>query len=524
MPKVSLIEKTIRMRNLVLFAIFCIAIASADMPNIWPLPKEYKHGDKTITIDTYHFRFFTPAQSNELISAFQRYYDLVFDRKAEIVEQGVRQALVTVKVDKAELQLGIDESYTLEIPEDGSDIKINAANAFGAMHGLETLSQLIEFDSDSMTYVIRNAPWVINDSPRFAHRGLLMDTSRHYESLPSIKRLIDSMTYAKLNVLHWHLTDSQANPTQSEAFPKWWEGSYTPMERYSIMDLEEIVEYARMRGIRVIPEMDVPGHEASWCKGYPEVCPSETCFEPLDPSSEKTWELIQGVLDEWSGKKQGKGIFFDNYFHMGGDEVNTNCWTTTQHVIDWMKQKNFTDHDTYKYFVKKVHEMVLKNQRHGIFWEEVWLNFGTNLDKSTIIQTWLNKKTMKSVVENGYHVIISDPYTYLDYLEHTWMDIYKDEPFEFTDVPAEQALVLGGEACMWSETVDVSDLYNTVWPRAGAFAERYWSPREVNDVEAAHGRFMHFRCLLNKRGVPAAPVDNKVGRSAPPGPGSCYAQ
>ena len=281
------------MRLFALFAIICVVATAADMPNIWPLPKEYKHGDKTV---------------NELISAFQRYYDLVFDRKSEIVESGIKQARVTVKEDKTELQLGIDESYSLEIPEDGSDIIITATNAFGAMHGLETLSQLIEFDYETLTYVIRNAPWQINDAPRFPHRGILMDTARHYESLPSIKRLIDSMTYAKLNVLHWHLTDSQSNPVQSESHPKWWEGSYTPMERYSIMDLEEIVEYARMRGIRVIPEMDVPGHEASWCKGYPEVCPSETCSEPLDPTSEKTWELIHGVLDEWSGKEQGTWV------------------------------------------------------------------------------------------------------------------------------------------------------------------------------------------------------------------------
>lgn len=512
------------MRSFVLFAALLVAVSCADHPFIWPLPKEYKHGDKTITIDAYRFRFITPAQSNELISAFQRYYDLIFDRKSAIVQSGVVQATVTVKEDKAELQLGVDESYTLEIPEDGSDITITAANAFGAMHGLETLSQLIVFDPDTLTYVIKNAPWVINDAPRFPHRGILMDTSRHFESLPSIKKLIDSMTYAKLNVLHWHITDSQANPAQSQAFPKWWEGSYTPQERYSTMDFEEIVEYARMRGVRVVPELDVPGHEASWCKGYPEVCPSENCFEPLDPTSDKTWELIQGVLDEWSGKEQGKGIFFDNYFHMGGDEVDTRCWKSTVHIIEWMKKNNLTDHDTYKYFVQKVQQMVLKNHRNGIYWEEVWLNFRTQLDKETIIQTWMNKQTMKDVVANGYKVIISDPHTYLDHLDETWKALYNDEPFEFTDVPEEQALVLGGEACMWAETVDVSDLYNTVWPRAGAFAERYWSPREVNDVEAAHDRMRYFRCLLNHRGVPAAPVDNAKGRSAPPSPGSCYYQ
>ena len=230
------------------------------------------------------------------------------------------------------------------------------------------------------------------------------------------------------------------------------------------------------------------------------------------------------MLDEWSGKEQGKGIFFDNYFHMGGDEVDTRCWKSTVHIIEWMKKNNLTDHDTYKYFVQKVQQMVLKNHRNGIYWEEVWLNFRTQLDKETIIQTWMNKKTMKDVVANGYKVIISDPHTYLDHLDETWKALYNDEPFEFTDVPEEQALVLGGEACMWAETVDVSDLYNTVWPRAGAFAERYWSPREVNDVEAAHDRMRYFRCLLNHRGVPAAPVDNAKGRSAPPSPGSCYYQ
>ena len=209
---------------------------------------------------------------------------------------------------------------------------------------------------------------------------------------------------------------------------------------------------------------------------------------------------------------------------MGGDEVNTSCWKTTERIVDWMKANNFTDHDTYKYFVHKVHDYVKENKRNSIYWEEVWTNFRTDLDKDSIIETWLSKKTMKDVVSNGYRTIISNLNLYLDYLDHTWKTLYLDEPFEFTDVPEEQALVLGGEACMWAETVDVSDLYNTIWPRAGAFAERYWSPREVTDIDSAHTRLQHFRCLLNKRGVPAAPVNNNRAREAPPNPGSCYAQ
>ena len=168
--------------------------------------------------------------------------------------------------------------------------------------------------------------------------------------------------------------------------------------------------------------------------------------------------------------------------------------------------------------------MLTEKKRNGIYWEEVWLNFGTQLDKSTIIETWMNKRTMKSVVENGYRVIISDPIIYLDHLDQKWSDLYMDEPLEFTDVPEEQALVLGGETTMWGEEVDVSDLFSTVWPRAGAFAERYWSPREINDVEDARDRMMYFRCLLNQRGIAAAPTLNDIAREAPPRPGSCYAQ
>ena len=513
------------MRSFLLFTAILSVALCADVPNIWPLPKEYKNGDGVISVDVSRFRFHTTQTSNELMEAFQRYYELMFDRRSAPVEgKNIWNVEVEVEEGKTELQLGVDESYTLVIPDDGSDVVISAKNVFGAMHGMETFSQLVEFDAETMTYVIRNAPWTIKDEPRFPHRGILMDTSRHYESLPSIKKLIDSMTYAKLNVLHWHITDSQANPAQSNVYPKWWDGSYTLYERYTISDFEEIVEYARMRGVRVVPEMDVPGHEASWCAGYPEVCPRADCHEPLDPTSEVTWELIQGILGEWTGKEQGKGIFPDNYYHMGGDEVDTSCWKTTARIVDWMKANNFTDNDTYKYFVHKVHDYVKENKRNSIYWEEVWTNFRTDLDKDSIIETWLSKKTMKDVVSNGYRTIISNLNLYLDYLDHTWKTLYLDEPFEFTDVPEEQALVLGGETCMWAETVDVSDLYNTVWPRAGAFAERYWSPREVTDIDSAHTRLQHFRCLLNKRGIPAAPVDNANARQAPPGPGSCYAQ
>ena len=166
----AIFHKTFKMKSFILFAAVLL-VACATQPNIWPLPKEYKMGEQTVTVDGYHFRFYTPAQSNELMEAFQRYYNIIFDRRSEIIEgDALRNVKVTVKEDKTELQLGIDESYTLEIPESG-EATITAANVFGAMHGLETFSQLVEFDVTTGTYVIRNAPWVINDAPRFPHRG-----------------------------------------------------------------------------------------------------------------------------------------------------------------------------------------------------------------------------------------------------------------------------------------------------------------------------------------------------------------
>ena len=182
------------MKSFVVFAAILLVATCLDAPNIWPLPKEYKYGDKTLSINTGKFRFHTTQTSNELMEAFQRYYAIMFDRRSAPVEgEALWNVEVEVEEGKTELQLGVDESYTLEISEDGATAVISAKNIFGAMHGIETFSQLVEFDSDSMTYVLHNAPWSIKDEPRFPHRGILMDTSRHYESLPSIKKLIDSM-------------------------------------------------------------------------------------------------------------------------------------------------------------------------------------------------------------------------------------------------------------------------------------------------------------------------------------------
>lgn len=287
---------------------------------------------------------------------------------------------------------------------------LKAQTVYGALHGLESFAQLVSFDYDTMLgsigeedeqeafanleneeqakeeeldmqreergasplvavarqryrrlfstttsspspslspYVLPNAPLLLQDSPRFPWRGLMIDTGRHFLSLPHINRLLDSMAAAKLNVLHWHLVDSQSFSLQSFFYPKLWRASFSKAERYLQSDVAAVVEHARLRGIRVMAELDVPGHAASWCEGGREgcrtICPSPQCLEPLDPSQDATFELLEGLLQELTGGREGKreggweeGLFPFEFFHLGGDEVDPRCWSETPRVVEWM--------------------------------------------------------------------------------------------------------------------------------------------------------------------------------------------
>jgi hexosaminidase len=142
------------------------------------------------------------------------------------------------------------ESYTLDVAAAGASIK--AQTIGGALRGLESFSQLTMFNFTSSTYNIVGAPWAIQDTPRFQHRGLMIDTARHFETLSAIRGMIDSLTYAKLNVLHWHMSDTQSFPMQSKTYPLMWEGAWSDQERYTQADIASVVEYARLRGVRVM--------------------------------------------------------------------------------------------------------------------------------------------------------------------------------------------------------------------------------------------------------------------------------
>jgi hexosaminidase len=212
-------------------------------------------------------------------------------------------------------------------------------------------------------------------------------------------------------VLHWHVVDTQSFPFESSTYPKLWQGAYTKPERYSQNDIRELVEYGRKRGVKVMIEFDMPGHAASWCTGYPEICPSMSCKQPLNPASNLTFPLITSLLGECTGAntKPSDALFPYDLLHLGGDEVSYTCWESSAQIQECQKEQGFsTSEDTYKYFVDKAATITREQNRLPIQWVEVFEHFGDKLDKNTVVHVWKEKTTLDGVLKAGYRALLSN--------------------------------------------------------------------------------------------------------------------
>jgi hexosaminidase len=533
------------MRAVALLAALLVATAQAALPwvltpngidafpPLFPIPKGFTNGTTTVAVNTTLTFNLAPISSDvedAVIAAAQRFMTQTFAHtpNASVPSGALATVSVTIMDPSLELQLYTAENYTLNVGSDGS-AAIVAQTVYGVYHALQTLSQLIGFDFDQQQYVIRHTPWTIDDAPRFPHRGVMIDSSRHFEPIATIKKVIDTLEMAKFNTLHWHIVDAISFPFQSSTFPLLGaQTSYTPQQRFTPNDVRDVVQYARARGIRVLAELDTPGHSAAMCFAYPEMCPSPLCPSTnvnnwaLDITKNRTYEIIEGLLTEFAS------LFPEKMTHLGGDEVDFYCWSVHQDIVNWLEGRNLTFNGGFEYYLKRVQDFMWSTfpDRLVMGWQEIWTHFGTALNKKTIIQQWLPDSISLplNVTSHGYRLVWSDSSVwYLDHIDVLWQQMYTADPCN--GLPAENCdLILGGETCMWGETVDTSDILQTIWPRAAAVAERLWSPRHYNDTTAALPRMLGFRCLLNSRGIPAAPVENQAARASPPGPGSCFWQ
>lgn len=323
--------------------------------------------------------------------------------------EAVLEIDVGVAVDEND-PLWADESYALDITPDGA--RLRAATPLGAIHAMQTFLQLVESDSDGARVPAAR----IRDAPRFRWRGLMIDACRHWIPKEVILRNIDAMEAAKMNVLHLHLTEDQAFRVESLVYPKLHEvgsgGDYFTQD-----DLREIVAYAHDRGIRVVPEFDLPGHSRSWLEAYPELAidPDDgTTWEKatvygihpvaLDPTRDEVYEFIDAFLGEMAG------IFPDPYVHIGGDEAKSDLWDASPSVQAYMKEHDLEDHKALQaHFNARLHEILAKHGKQMMGWQEIR---DGPLPKDVMVQAWLGP--VAESVGAGYDTILSTGY----YLDH----------------------------------------------------------------------------------------------------------
>ncbi len=407
------------------------------------------------------------------------------------VEAGAMSAALIITVDGPSVDgvggsvqsIDEDESYSLETTSSGAHLR--AATVVGAMHGLATLEQLIQ--SDATGYFIPAV--AIHDTPRFRWRGLMIDCGRHFIPVEVLKRTLDGMASVKLNVFHWHLSEDQGFRMESKLFPKLTEFGSDGLF-YTQEQAREIVAYARDRGIRVVPEFDMPGHTSAWFVGYPDLASApgpfqiERKFGVFDPVMDPTRESTYKFLDAFIGEMAG--IFPDHFFHIGGDENNGVEWKGNPRIQNFMREHNLKDTASLQnYFNQRLLKLLEKHGKHMIGWDEI---LTPDLPKDVMVQSWRGFDSLAAGARNGYTGILSAGY-YLNLMSPAEAHYAVDPLPENTDLsPEQQARILGGEACMWEEQTSALDIDSRIWPRAAAIAERLWSPRAVSDVDDMYRR------------------------------------
>ncbi|WP_158281485.1 family 20 glycosylhydrolase [Sediminitomix flava] len=482
--------------------------------NFMPVPQEVTWENGRFDIDQNFTLSLHGNFDDRLYGASQRFLRRLQERTGVFFEQAYvneshvnQQAKFIIEVERAGVvKLNEDESYSLQVNSD--QILLKAKTDIGAIRGLETLLQTFDADRKGAFFMTAN----IQDSPRFPWRGLMLDVSRHFHPMDVVKRQLDAMAAVKMNVLHMHLADDQGFRIESKALPKLHELA-SEGEYFTQDEIREIIAYADDRGIRVMPEFDMPGHATAMILAYPEMAsapfqymdkkpdlsPEEKkkayaemnvehilerhagVFDPtIDPTNEKNYELINLLIDEMTA------LFPDEYFHIGGDENEYKQWADNDQIQAFMKENDIPDHHMLQnYFNTKLLAMIQAQGKKMMGWDEILVE---GLPKDAIIQSWRGKESLFEAAEKGYTGLLSNGY-YID-LMHSVDDHYTVDPLEGGEQLSEeeQKSILGGEATMWSELVTKNTIDSRIWPRTAAIAERLWSSSSVTDLDDMHRR------------------------------------
>lgn len=443
-----------------------------------------------------------PSEASPVVKASVSRFEA---RLAQIVPLSGKGRVIPVRIlcacaPGSGFALGEDEGYRLTISR--SQVKVGATTEVGVMRALATLLQLAQHDKKGLSWPLGE----IRDTPRFAWRGLMIDVARHFQPIKALQRQIDAMELMKLNVLHLHLSDSEAFRVESRLHPALHEiGSFG--QYYSQDDIRGLVSYATQRGVRIVPEFDLPGHSLAMIYAYPMLASAPVPDPPwslpvrrnaaIDPTREEVYTFLDSLIGEMTA------LFPDPHFHAGADEVNGNEWNASPAIKAFMTQKGFTrTEDLQAYFSRRIHAMVSARGKTMIGWDEI---LAPDLPRDVLVQSWTSSKMTGLAARAGHRVIVSAGY-YLDWLtpssflhardpldpaahgvspeifdrargtplERLISERFVIDPTLHLD-PAEEARILGGEAAMWTELIPPDKLDAAIWPRAAAVADRLWS-------------------------------------------------
>lgn len=518
-----------------LFCFFSVSFSFAgDTPlTLLPQPKQIDVGTGEVSIRDGFVVRYSGVQDERITRAVNRIYDRISRKLGFVVmkEPAVANApTLTIACEKKSgdvQKVTDDESYTLEVTANG--VSLQAAEPIGVLRGLETLYQLAYNTGDGYGAL----PMIkIVDSPRFQWRGLLLDVARHYMPMEQIKREVDGLAAVKMNVLHLHLSDDQSFRVVSRKYPELTEKA-SHGEFYTQEQVKDLIAYARDRGVRIVPEFDVPGHTMAWLAAFPDlaVLPFDnnekfTKFggygNTLDPSNPRLMKMLSTLFGEMAA------LFPDEYFHIGGDEVVYSVWQKSPSIAEFKKKHNLADDRALQaYFNIELEKALKKHKKKMMGWNEI---LHADLPTTTVIQSWVGTSALEEAVQRGYPVVVSlgyyldnympasfhymvdplqpNPQTYDDFMgaipggkKNKGLIADRDAAKDFKPSPQAEKLVMGGEAAEWAEVTTPWSIDAEMWPRLAAIAERFWSPADVKDIPSLYRRLDVLTLELSDLGI-----------------------
>ena len=462
--------------------------AQAPLP-LMPMPAQVKPGDGEFLITNGFGITLQGFQEPPLERAKQRFLNVLSKQTGiplwrEAVLNQPSFFVNTKGPSAAVQQVDEDESYHLQIT--ATEVHLEAANPLGVLHGLQTFLQLVRITPQG--FVV--PAMTIDDQPRFPWRGLMLDVSRHFQPLDVVYRTLDGIEAVKMNVFHWHLSDNQGFRVESKLSPLLQEKGSDGLF-YTQEQVRDVIAYARDRGIRVMPEFEMPGHATAWFVGYPDLASGSGpyqierkwgVFDPaMDPTRDSTYTFLDALIGEMAA------LFPDAYFHVGGDENDGKEWDRNPRIQQFMKDHRIKDNAGLQaYFSTKVQKIVAGHGKIMVGWDEV---LQPDTPKDVVIQSWRGPQFVGEAVKGGNRALLSAGY-YIDLnhsaAEHYAADPEGDGPTTLSD--EDRKMILGGEATMWSEFVTPENVDSRIWPRTAAIAERLWSPRNTRDVASMYAR------------------------------------